>query len=96
MAKDYARSLYGNRKWKLTQVAYMISRNYICERCGSVARIVHHKNYITPDNIYDPKVVFDWDNLEAVCIDCHNTEHIISAATEEGLRFNSNGDIVSL
>ena len=72
----------------------MASRCYVCERCGRPARIVHHKNYITPQNIHDPYVTLDWANLEALCIDCHNAEHMSGGVCAPGLRFNSAGELV--
>lgn len=94
MAKDYAKGFYHSKAWKDTQAAYMASQHYICERCGSVARIVHHKKYITPHNISNPYITLDWNNLEALCMDCHNAEHIGSAVCAKGLKFDKNGNIV--
>ena len=75
----------------------MASQYYICERCGGMARIVHHIKYITPQNIHDPNITLSWDNLQALCIDCHNAEHMSSGgACAEGLRFNSKGEIVPM
>lgn len=47
----------------------------MCERCGGVATICHHKKYITPANITDPYITLNWENLEALCHECHNLEH---------------------
>lgn len=91
---DYARSFYKSKAWRETQAAYMTARHYICERCGGVARIVHHKTYIAPCNIGNPHVTLTWDNLEALCIDCHNREHISSSACAEGLRFDDDGNLI--
>ena len=97
MSKDYAKSFYNSQAWRDTQAAYMASQYYICERCGSVARIVHHIQYITPQNIQDPNITLSWDNLQALCIDCHNAEHMSSGgACAEGLRFNSKGELVPM
>lgn len=92
--KDYARSFYKGRAWKDTQAAYMVSQHYVCERCSNVARVVHHKTYISPQNIHDPAITLDWANLEALCMDCHNVEHGTTPACAEGLRFDSNGNLV--
>lgn len=73
--KDYARSFYKGKKWQRVSRLYMTQQNYICERCGGVAVICHHKKYITPANIYDPSVTLNLDNLEALCQECHNKEH---------------------
>lgn len=72
MAKDYAVGFYNSKAWKRCRDAFMQSKYYMCERCGGVAVIAHHRNYITPENINDPNTTLDWDNLEAVCQDCHN------------------------
>lgn len=85
---------YNSRAWKQTQAAFMASKNYICERCGSPARIVHHKEYITPLNINDVSITLSWDNLEALCQDCHNKEHSITPATMPGLMFDESGNLV--
>lgn len=37
--------------------------------------IVHHKCYIDANNIYDTSITLNFDNLELLCIDCHNKEH---------------------
>lgn len=66
---------YKSKAWKKCRNAYMQEQHYICERCHEVAEICHHKEYITVDNIDDPKITLSWNNLEALCRDCHNKEH---------------------
>lgn len=96
MAFEEQVQFYNSRAWKQTQAAFMASKNYICERCGSPAKIVHHKEYITPSNIHDPKITLSWDNLEALCQICHNKEHgkYGGAVTMPGLMFDSSGNLV--
>lgn len=36
---------------------------------------MHHKIHITPDNINDPNITLDWNNLQLVCRDCHAEIH---------------------
>ena len=97
MAQEYARRFYEAKTWRRTQAAYMASQNYICERCGSPARIVHHRVHITPENIHDPAIAYGWDNLEAVCLECHNGEHFfINAGISgcvDGLAFDAAGNL---
>jgi len=92
--KDYARSFYKSKAWRDTQAAYMSSKHYICERCGDMAKVVHHREYITPENINDPNITLSWSNLEALCQDCHNKEHSSAEVCAEGLSFNSKGELV--
>lgn len=95
--KDYARGFYNSKGWRECQRAYMLSKNYICERCGKPAVIVHHKTYITPANITDPNITLNPDNLEALCATCHQNEHFITGTvTAEGLGFNEYGEIVKV
>ena len=53
----------------------MSSKAYICERCGRPAVICHHKKWLDGSNVKDPETALSFDNLEALCIECHNTEH---------------------
>ena len=38
-------------------------------------KIVHHKIWLTPDNIHDTSITLNWDNLMLVCQDCHAKVH---------------------
>ena len=50
MAFPAQEAFYKSKAWQRTQAAFMSSKHGICERCGEPARIVHHKEYITPEN----------------------------------------------
>jgi hypothetical protein len=93
--KEYARAFYKSAAWRHVSQAYMASRNYICERCGGVAVICHHKHYLTPANIQDPDVALNWNNLEALCQDCHNKEHFEQKGGNECL-FDSSGNVLGV
>lgn len=73
--KEYAKDFYKGKQWRNISRLYMERKHYICERCGAVAKICHHKKYITAANINDPAVTLNFDNLEALCQECHNKEH---------------------
>lgn len=92
--KEYARSFYEGMPWRRTREAYQISQDFICERCGGLASLVHHKVWITPKNINDPDITLNWDNLEALCMDCHNVEHMTGKACIDGLRFDKDGNLI--
>ena len=43
----------------------------------------------------DPNIALNPDNLEALCLDCHNREHFgTGGATAAGLVFDENGDLI--
>lgn len=93
--KDYAKGFYTSKAWRDTQRAYMLSKNYVCERCGRPAGIVHHKTYITPGNIHDPEITLNFDNLEALCPTCHQNEHFKQGGIcAEGLKFDKEGNLI--
>ena len=78
--KEYAKRFYKSKAWQACRDGYMRSVGGLCERCYAngiltPGVIVHHKIYITPDNINDPRITLDWNNLECVCRQCHEDEH---------------------
>lgn len=94
MAKEYALSFYKSKEWIKCRSSFLKSKHWLCERCGKAANIVHHKKYITPYNINDPNITLSWDNLEALCQDCHNKVHMTSNACIDGVTFDDNGDLI--
>lgn len=76
ITKDYDNTaFYNSRSWRRVSAAYMSSQAYICERCGKPATICHHKTYLNGTNVNDPTISLNFNNLEALCLDCHNAEH---------------------
>ncbi|WP_245355998.1 hypothetical protein [Staphylococcus sp. GDK8D68P] len=47
-------------------------------------------------NVNDPMVTYNWDLLEALCIDCHNKEHFGSRAVADGLQFDEKGNLIKI
>ena len=80
MAQEFAKSFYGSAAWDYTRKAYAKSKQNLCERCLAKGRytpgaVVHHRIHLTPENITDPAVSLNWDNLELLCMDCHADAH---------------------
>lgn len=78
--KPWAERFYNSEEWRACRDGFLKSKGYLCERCSTpsdpvVAKIAHHKTYLTKQNINDPAIALSWDNLEALCQDCHNKEH---------------------
>ena len=72
----------------------MISKNYVCERCGAPAVICHHKKWLNAINVNDPETALSFDNLEALCLSCHNAEHATETKPDRNqTAFDSNGNI---
>ena len=87
-------AFYNSTAWRRLSRAFLLSKYYICERCGKPADIAHHKTHITATNIHNPDISLNPANLEALCIDCHNTEHFSAGgAVLRGLAFTPDGDL---
>ena len=94
MAKDYAKLFYNSKEWRKTRDAYFNSQYGICELCQRPGGEVHHKTFLSPQNIYDPDTTLNWDNLQLLCRSCHNAIHEKASPTMNGLQFNENGELV--
>ena len=99
MAKPWARKFYDSKRWKSCRKSYISSVHGLCEECLRQGRykpgiIMHHKITLTPDNINDPYVTLSHENLEYLCLECHNIEHYSNGVLREGLMFDENGDVV--
>ena len=92
--KEWAKTFYKSKNWELCRASKLREVHGICERCGGIAKVVHHKIYLTPDNIDDPTVTLDHANLEALCQDCHNREHHGGEPPNLGYSFDEDGNIV--
>lgn len=81
MAKNFAEAFYNSKRWVDCRSSYISQRIAIdgglCERCHNApGYIVHHKIYLDPTNINDPEISLNHDNLEYLCHECHNDEHV--------------------
>ena len=79
MAKDYATVFYSSKKWKDIRKQVAEESFYICSICGkptySNQGIVHHKIPVTEENINDPSITLNKNNLMYVCRNCHEALH---------------------
>jgi len=80
MNAPWARQFYSSAQWKRCRNGYLQYRRGMCERCLGKGIItmgteVHHKVHLTPENVSDPSVSLNWDNLELLCERCHDEAH---------------------
>lgn len=78
--QDFAAKVYSSKAWQRCRENYKKSVGGLCERClkqGKIvaAEIVHHKKHLTRRNINNAEIVFGFNNLEALCRECHALEH---------------------
>ena len=78
--KDFAKKLYNTQSWKDCR-AFVWSRDHgLCVDCSkkgltTPAEEVHHIIELTPDNVNDPTVSLNPDNLVSLCRECHRARH---------------------
>lgn len=101
MAQEWAKSFYASTVWQKTRDAYIKSVFGLCEYdgCTDVGLILHHRSWLTPENINDMDIALGWDNLMFVCLKHHNLIHGIAVPYEDDedeYTFNENGDLIPI
>jgi 5-methylcytosine-specific restriction enzyme A len=73
--------IYQDKRWKRLRSAKM-KNNPICERCEALGIVkvtdeVHHKIPFDNGKTFDEveMLAFDYDNLESLCTECHQSVH---------------------
>ena len=110
MSRSIDSSFYNSKVWKQVRLNVWRKQACICNRCHRpvyvdglseyipkekrLKGIVHHKVYLNADNVNDFNYTLNEDNLEGICIDCHNEEHNSTSATKPGLTFDKEGNLI--
>jgi len=93
--REELRWFYDSKQWRKVRELYKKQQLGLCERCYKRGNEVHHKIYLTPENVHDPKIALDFSNLELLCTKCHNEEHKRSGkVTRDDLEFDSDGFVI--
>lgn len=58
--------------------------------------IVHHKIYLDDKNVNDSFISLNEENLEGLCIVCHNAEHFKTNAVRKDVMFDEDGNLISI
>ena len=96
--KPYAEKFYSSKAWKNTRAAYAKSKRNLCELCldkglYKPCEIVHHKVELTPQNIDNPDVTLNWNNLQCLCREHHAEVH---DRQQRRYRIDETGKVVCL
>jgi 5-methylcytosine-specific restriction enzyme A len=73
-ARVEANRFYSSTRWRSLRKAFL-AEHPLCEDCRAAGRVtpaidVHH----VLDRKPNPDKAFDWDNLQALCRECHNAK----------------------
>lgn len=66
---------YNSKEWKRLRNEVRIEKGMRCDMCGKIIRgksIVDHIEEITPFNKNDTSITLNKNNLQLLCLDCHN------------------------
>ena len=74
--KEQKQRFYKSSNWLKLRLKALKRDNYDCQQCKRLGKVsksqnVHHKLEIE----FYPEHALDIDNLETLCINCHNVEH---------------------
>ena len=77
---DKIHKFYCTQEWRDLSYNSKIAAGGKCSRCGYIADkmselIGHHKIELTEDNVDDPNISLNPENIEVICQQCHNKEH---------------------
>jgi len=95
MAKtERLQRFYNSQSWQKARDYKMASAGYLCEVCGGVGEIVHHKIPLTEANMHNPKISLANENLQLVCRGCHKRIHDELDGKGRRIRFDKDGNII--
>lgn len=98
MARDFAIQFYSSKEWEKVRNFVMMRDRFCCQKCGQPAQEVHHIIHLSPENIMDPRITLNSENLVALCRDCHFRQHELDSGKRndcaDGFHFDESGQLV--
>lgn len=73
--REELKKFYNTPIWRKTREIALKRDKYLCCRCNKPGEHVHHKIRLTLENVNDPAIALNLDNLETLCHRCHDLEH---------------------
>lgn len=74
--KKQKQKFYRSKDWRTLRVEALERDNYECQQCKRQGKFSEGKNVHHLKEIYHhPDLALVLDNLETLCIQCHNVEH---------------------
>ena len=76
MAREFSKAFYKSPEWEKVRKYVLMRDRYICQKCGGPAEEVHHIIHLSPENIWDPKITLNPNNLVSLCRADHFLIHV--------------------
>ena len=99
MAQEFAKKFYNSKAWKECRSSYIAKRLAVdggmCMTCHrELGYIVHHRTWLTQENINNPMVTLNHDNLKYDCQTCHNQEKEGKEQEQPRYYISNNGEVI--
>lgn len=92
-----AKKFYNSKEWKKCRASYIPKVFGLCEKCGEPGVILDHITEINIDNVNDPEITLNHDNLQFLCVPCHNKKTFgTQEPLREGFGFDDDGNLIRL
>lgn len=97
MAREFSKKFYNSKQWincRKSFISYRITIDGgMCQHCkNELGYIVDHIEEITPDNINNPDITLNHNNLQYLCLVCHNKK-TFGREVESNYYFDEDGQI---
>lgn len=99
MSHGKRRLFYHSQPWKKARAAYLAYRKAIdgglCEVCrDQLGDTVHHKTWLTEDNVDNPDISLSFSNFCLICRDCHAKEKDPDRKSPGRYTFDDDGNLI--
>ena len=84
---------YNSSLWKKAKEEKKRHARGLCEKCGRPGYEVHHIIPLTDDNVEDPTISINLDNLMLLCTSCHNKMRVEEQGIRSDVRFDEHGNV---
>ena len=71
MAKASRKWFYNSEAWRTVRRQALMRDHFTCYYCGQRATEVHHIVELDDNNVHDPNLSLNLNNLQSLCHDCH-------------------------
>jgi cytochrome c553 len=101
MAREFAKTFYNSKAWRECRASFISKRTALdggmCMTCHKeLGYIVHHKTWLTPENIDNSMVALNHDELKYDCLLCHNQEKEGQEQEQPRYVFGLNGEVIMI
>lgn len=91
---DSIMKFYHSKRWKRVRRIVINTNRGRCQECGKAGWEVHHIIPLTEQNLTNPDIAINPDNLMLLCTRCHDSMRTKDKYIRADLEFTVDGDVV--